>query len=279
MKRSQLFALLVALGCVAPARADEASRQAEAFLLRNPDFIVAGSGVTNIQHLCFRCEVIHSNRVYRLEAATPAILAGGRETVVRALGRYPIGLVTAHVDRVYLAKHIEKKKGEAWIKEAGCCGLRSLYLAQCPEYADLFREAVFHHELCHLLLSANKKQFSREAWIRCNPEGFAYQNDSTLFSDPKPSPEHLADGFVCSYGKSHFEEDVCTYAMWLFARPDWVLEQAARHPRVRAKLDLLLAFYASLDPVFTREHFRNLGLAREIPAPPHARSDPPGHVR
>jgi hypothetical protein len=128
-------------------------------------------------------------------------------------------------------------------------------------YGDLFREAVFHHELCHLLLSANKKQFPREAWVRCNPEGFAYQKDMDRFASPNPCMQHLAEGFVCSYGKSHFEEDVCTYAMWLFARPDWVLEQAARHPRVQAKLDLLVAFYASLDPVFTREHFRRSGPA------------------
>lgn len=267
MKKAQLFALLLALGCAALARADDDAKQGEMFLSQHPDFIVATSGETNVHHLCFRCEVIHTNRIFRLEAADAAAFARGRETVVRALARYPIRLVTAHVDRVYVARQLERKKGDSWVQEAGCSGLRSLYLAQSPAYGDRFREAVFHHELCHLLLSANKKRFSRDAWIRCNPEGFVYQKDASRFSDPTPSGLHLADGFVCSYGKSHFEEDVCTYAMWLFVRPDWVLEQASMHPRVQAKLDILLAFYASMDPFFTMEQFRGHGSARETSAP------------
>ena len=279
MKKSKCLALLVALGCAAAARADEASSPAEMFLRRHPDFIVTASGETNIHHLCFRCEVIHTNRVFRLEAADAAAFARGRAAVARALARYPGPLVAAHVDRVFVARRLDKKMGDAWVKEAGCSGLRSLYLAQLPAYGDLFREAVFHHELCHLLMSANKKKFSREAWIRCNPEGFAYQMDSDLFTDPKPDDRYLEEGFLCSYGKSHIEEDVCTYAMWLFARPDWVLEQAARHPRVQAKLDLLLAFYAGLDPIFTPEHFRRFGPAQAAPGFLKNSNDPSGIVR
>ena len=61
---------------------------------------------------------------------------------------------------------------------------------------------------------------------------------------------------MCEYGRDTLENDINTYAMWLFTRTDWLLEQASQHPRVQQKVEVLMDFYGRLDPGFTREFFR-----------------------
>ena len=73
---------------------------------------------------------------------------------------------------------------------------------------------------------------------------------------PYLATNFLADGFVCSYGKVNPENDINTYAMWLFTRSDWMRRQAGHHPRMQRKLEVLMDFYGRLDPGFTRRFFR-----------------------
>jgi len=234
------------------ATANTATRQDGRILFSKPDFVSTTNGQINIP--CVSCGHTHTDRFWRVESVDVDELAHGKEMLGRELSKYPISVITANVDRIYLLRKLANCANGEWVQQAGVCAHRSLYLAQ-QIGKEWFHEAVVHHELCHLLQFSCKPRFPDEAWCKCNPEGFSYPGSPPIDS-PVLGEQYLKDGFVCSHGRSSWQEDVCTYAMWLFTRSDWMFKQASQYPRVKAKLDILVAFYGNIDPVFTVEYFR-----------------------
>lgn len=224
--------------------ADAVVQQNAEPLLQTPNFISTADGQIRI-----------FGSFYKVESLSSSELATGKEMVRRALAKYPIRLIKANVDCIYLQRTLCEKRDGAWEEIAGYADHRSIFLAQRTRYDALFREAVFHHELCHLLQRAYDTRFTREAWLTYNRDGFSYLKGAG--DSPDLVLKYLADGFLCSYGKNAYEEDMCTYAMWLFTRSDSLLKLASQYPRVQAKADLLSAFYESIDPLFTADYFRN----------------------
>ena len=110
------------------------------------------------------------------------------------------------------------------------------------EGSSRFSEAVFHHELSSLLVAPHHEQFDAKAWLAANPPDFEYFGTSWRGSPQASRPTFSRTGFVCRYGMASLENDINTYAMYLFTRSDWLLPQAALHPRVRQKLDVLMEF-------------------------------------
>ena len=252
--------LAVAKDGIKETAAYDATEQNAAILLQRPDFVATVNGKINNTNRCSHCDRTHTNWFLQVEPVAATELARGKEMLGRALKKYPTSVVTSNLDRVFFVRTLEMNSGGSSDSVAGTIGLRCLYLATQAwdaDLAELVREAVFHHEFNHLLLRSYKARFSEQAWGKCNPDGFSYfgfGHDYDHEYSPLVTPQYLGDGFVSSYGRATCQEDVATYAMWLFTRSDWILQQTA--PRVRAKCDMLVAFYGSIDPFFTFEHFR-----------------------
>lgn len=232
-------------------------------LLQNPDFIRSASGETTLvaRGVSF-CGHIHlRTNQWSFTALAPEEMEQGRQLLERALSKYPLALLSNRLAHACLfrAPGLTQFRDGDWRKTAaGTYNLDSVYfgLQDGPRNrggGDRFSEAVFHHELSSLLVGHNPGLFRADAWRAANPPGFKY-NDSGSGS-PIATTRFLEDGFVCTYGMSDIENDINTYAMWLFTRADWLFAEAAQHPRVKKKVKILAQFYRKLDPVFTREFF------------------------
>jgi hypothetical protein len=203
------------------AKGHESPEQNASILTERPDFVTTVSGLTNVLSRCPNCSQIHTGLVRHVEAADAAELNRWKEPIRRALSKYPINVVTANLDRVYIVRQLEAHFADSsWRTEGGVTGLRAVYLVG-ENNTEPAREAVFHHEFCHLLLASYREKFPWGAWLQCNPRGFGYLDYLPL---PRPDPEprclELEDGFICSYGRQACAEDVCTFAMCLFTRAD-----------------------------------------------------------
>ena len=232
-------------------------------LLQNPDFIRSASGETTLvaRGVSF-CGHIHlRTNQYLFTALDPYEMEQGRQLLERALSKYPLALLSNRLAHAYLHRapaQTRFRDGEWRKSAAGTYNLDSVFvgLHDGPRNrggGDRFAEAVFHHELSSVLVGHNPGLFRADAWRAANPPGFKY-NDSGSGS-PIATTRFLEDGFVCTYGMSDIENDINTYAMWLFTRADWLFAEAAQHPRVKKKVKILAQFYRKLDPVFTREFF------------------------
>lgn len=228
-------------------------------LLQRPDFVRTGAGETSIHvRVVSFCGHVHEkDNPWRFDPLDEAGLARGRNMLESALAKYPRELLAAHLECVHLLRSLQRPAQGEWEDAAGTYGMKTvytrLYETAGPAGWSRFSEAVFHHELSSILVGQHPEGFDVKAWRAANPPGFKYVHK--MEGSPQLATNHLAEGFVCGYGMMNEENDINTYAMWLFTRSDWLLAQAARHPRVQRKVDLLIEFYGQLDPSFTREFF------------------------
>lgn len=266
-----LAALLACAGCAAlPGRPPPAGPEPAGTgawtdargLLERPDFVRTGAGEATFSARAVSfCGHVHKRVVtWSLAPLDDAGRQRGRPILERALAKYPLEFLAPRLDSVCLVppQSLKQRRDEKWDPPAaGTYGERSVYLSLQPaarrQGGARFTEAVFHHELSSLLVGRHPEDFDAPAWRAANPPGFEYTRPA--HASPLASPRFLADGFVCSYGQSDLENDINTYAMWLFTRADWLFAQAEIHPRVRRKLEILLAFYERQHPAFTRDFF------------------------
>ena len=230
-------------------------------LLQDPDFLRPASGETSLvaRGVSF-CGHIHMRtNQWSFPALDPEGLEHGRHLLENALSKYPLALLSNRLAHACLfrAPGLTQFRDGEWRKQAaGTYSLDSVYFGLQDSSrggGDRFSEAVFHHELSSVLVGHNPQLFGADAWRAANPPGFEYNNDGA--GSPIATTRFLADGFLCSYGMCDIENDINTYAMWLFTRADWLFAQAAQHPRVKKKAKILTQFYRKLDPAFTREFF------------------------
>jgi hypothetical protein len=179
-----------------------------------------------------------------------------------ALKHYPVELVKKNLKAVYYAKELSFYG----VQFGGTNSLDTIYLANRGEQAGFTGEYLvnaFHHEFSSILLRNYWERFDEEAWIAANAPGVGYREGGVIairdgMSDTRFKPRHNVDGFLNEYGNASLEEDFNTFAEALFGsdRTFWTLVD--RYPRLAKKKDLIVAFYASLDPQFTESYFRSL---------------------
>mgnify|MGYP003588791050 CR=1 FL=1 len=245
-----------------PAPATDEIAQDARYLLHIPDFVRTAAGETSIVARLVRfCTCTHlATNTWSFEALDEEKLDRRRDMLQSALAKYPLDLLSDHLECVYFLKPRSMKQffnGQWSTPPLGTYGLKSLYISVRGDYRprgwSLLMEAVFHHELSSILIGHHPQLFRNKDWKSANAPEFAYRYKPGR--SPQATTNFLPEGFVCSYGMANLENDVNTYAMWLFTRADWLLDQASRHPRVQRKVDLLIDFYGKLDPVYTREFF------------------------
>jgi hypothetical protein len=113
-----------------------------------------------------------------------------------------------------------------------------------------------HHEFCHLVRSKFGPRFPKREWLALNPPAYRYPFSGGMEAlqrqrtGKEMTDEVNARGFVNEYGESALEEDAATIAETLMAADPEEIARLHRFPKLRAKCDLIIRFYRSVDPAF-----------------------------
>ncbi|MDF1824871.1 MAG: hypothetical protein P1U68_09525 [Verrucomicrobiales bacterium] len=213
-----------------------------------------------------------------LEAAARGILQA-------ALKKYPEELLKEFLDGVYVV-------GSLRFYDVGYGGT---YMANAERIVLVYRasfdargfEQRFHHEFSSILLKKNEEAFEEVRWKKGNPPGYVYRapgvieeqsgdrSEATkvLEAEQKKTggsgsgllrldEELMKEGFLTQYNRVSIEQDLNETAAHLFTNPAlWAY--CRDYPRVDHKVDVLIDFYRTLDPVFDRYYFRELTIQPE----------------
>jgi hypothetical protein len=184
--------------------------------------------------------------------------------IANAMGKYPVSLLKDNLRAVYFLKAMKFFN----VGFGGTNSSDAVYLTNNGEpsgYTDKYLEHTFHHEFSSILLRNFPAFFDSLAWTASNPRGFRYSDpENGVGAIRKNRSSQEVDTFLCKsgfltqYALSSLENDMNTYAQYLFLPPREFWKIADRFPVVRKKLRLVISFYQKLDPIFTEEYFRKL---------------------
>ncbi len=137
----------------------------------------------------------------------------------------------------------------------------SMYRDSTPEYNHRKLLNTLHHEFSHNLRNKNWDQFPHKDWKKFNLKKYGKGGHHAI---KKGSSSQLFDtllckvGFLHEYGSSSADEDFASFAENLFLNRQEFWKLVDQYPLIKAKKDLTIQFYHSLDPKFTEEYFKNL---------------------
>lgn len=118
-------------------------------------------------------------------------------------------------------------------------------------YTNSFLLASLHHEFSSILMRNYEERFPKTAWTAINAKDFKYTEDAVgaLGQDNllTPSKKTRDEGFICKYSKCSMEEDFNTIADYLFSERRLLLAWGKAHPKLKAKIQLAMKFYQSID--------------------------------
>ena len=197
-----------------------------------------------------------ATRIQRSEDARSLRLAQS------ALGKYPRAIVTKNLRAVQFVREMSFYG----VPYGGTNSRDSVYIANRGADAgfdDAFIVSTIHHEFSSILLRNNPEGFDELAWTAANAPHARYGTGGTqAIKDGTANTAYRAElhsaGFLNQYSMSSVEEDFNTFAEALFRGDARLWNICRQFPRVAKKKDLIVAFYASLDPSFTEEFFRSL---------------------
>ena len=166
-----------------------------------------------------------------------------KTVMIKALEKYPAGALKNELtDNLYLTN------------DGAAKGYTSLYLEQ-----------TFHHEYSSILYRNHPTYLNETAWKNANIDSFDYNDPENGVgairnneSSQDLDQELCKKGFLTQYSLSGLENDINTFAQNMFSPSPGFWEIVDRFPRINKKLQLLIAFYNKIDPLFTEEYFRKL---------------------
>ncbi len=224
--------------------------------------------VPHIQQNMFPADWSDPSSPTSATAPEPQLIPYAVEGVKRALRKYPVEFLKKNLTRVYIVNNL-------MVDGQPSGGVN------CPEkktiYVDLdnlgdaevaaWSEETIHHELAHLLADNHPRNISMLSWANLNKPGFKYGNGGTdairIGRDgDEITPQYLRQGFVEEYSKSDPNEDFATLCERMFAADRVVQQAVTKYPLLHKKADRVIAFYHSLDPLFTAGYFAALKPSR-----------------
>jgi hypothetical protein len=179
-----------------------------------------------------------------------------------AFSKYPDQVLRDNLSRIYLFRTM-KFYG---VPYGGTNAAGTVYMSDDesnPIFSDRFIENVFHHEFSSVLKRAYLRRFKTNSWESANPSSFSYGSggvDAMLNGEASMDfdPELFDRGFLSKYSQASLEEDINVCAQNLFSGSPEFWDIVDNNDRIRKKTMLLIAFYHSIDPVFTEEYFRKI---------------------
>lgn len=182
-----------------------------------------------------------------------------RDLLKKDLAKYPARLLKANLKKIHVVGKI-RYRGVS----AGGTNSRSIvYLAKNEKFTDNQFQINFHAEFSSVLLRNHPDALDTKAWNKINPTNFTYgeggvaaiqKGEASLRRDTKLNGE----GFLHQYGKASLQEDFNSYASRLLKGDGALWEAMDRHPKVKQKAELTMAFYRRLHPSFTPDFFKSL---------------------
>jgi hypothetical protein len=179
-----------------------------------------------------------------------------------ALEKYPVHVIKRHLAELYIFGKLEFfNQGYA-----GTYSENILYLANEgieEGYSNGFIEQSFHHEFSSMLWYANQELLDTTEWKKLNKmeygdggiQALIDDNDSQEFDD-----YYNERGFLFQYASSDLENDINSFAENLFAPTLEFRDALKKHPVLRKKMAMLIAFYSALDPSLNNGFFAELPL-------------------
>ena len=196
------------------------------------------------------------------EQITPEELRRAEPIIAEALKKYPKSLLSLTLQAVYLVKSMKFFN----VGFGGTNSSDAVYVTNDGEakgYTDAYLEQTFHHEYSSILFRGYARFLDTITWKQQNDPGFDYNDPENGVGAIKNnessqglSTELAKKGMLTQYAMSSLENDINTIAQNLF-RPEkdfWSI--ADTYPRIGKKVNLLIAFYGKLSPMFTEQYFR-----------------------
>jgi hypothetical protein len=184
--------------------------------------------------------------------------AGVRDAIQAAMRRYPPEMITRHVRGVYVVARMFEdgvEIGGSYITSPP--GI-SFTLGPPEDGVDepWIRDS-FHHEFAHAIY-VQRPGFPRKAWDAQNAPGFKYgRNGYSAIKEGRYGRDiktSLATkGLISEYAASDASEDFAEVAGRMMANDADFWRACRKYPRIRAKANLVMAFYRKVDPNFRLE--------------------------
>lgn len=200
----------------------------------------------------------------KAEAIDTAEIARTTTVVQTALAKYPATFLKKNLNTIYCLKKLYffgVPFGATYFDKT-----KALYIANNGRrngYTNRYIEQSIHHEFSSLLYLANKSKLDEKAWAACNPKDFIYTDDKgggvtaiknnadgTYFSD-----YYNKQGFLDQYSQTTLENDINQIAQQIFCPDPQYKSLLEKYPQLKAKHNLLIAFYTKLDSTFNAAYF------------------------
>lgn len=184
-----------------------------------------------------------------------------RRIVDRALAKYPKSLLERSLVKLYGLGHLEY----SGVVTGGTRSANAIYVVCKPQanYTDEAVERIIHAEYSSVLFQKFAKDFDAEAWKKQNAEGATYLGSGVAAVkagkiSARVTPELHEQGFISEYAQASIEEDFNSHVARLFIGDEAYWQTIEKHPRLKAKAELVMAFYEKLDASMNRTSFARL---------------------
>jgi hypothetical protein len=175
---------------------------------------------------------------------------------------YPIQLTQTNLKSIYILDTIisndQMVGGKAnHLHEHIIC----MYRDSTPEYTRKKLLNTLHHEFSHIIQNKYYKDFPFKVWHKHTKKKYGRGGDTAIKKGKtsKVFDEALCSkGFLYEYALASNREDFASFAENLFLNNQEFWTLVDKYPLIKAKKDLTIQFYHSLDPIFTEEYFKNL---------------------
>lgn len=201
------------------------------------------------------------------EAIDPEERDPALKTIQVALAKYPTNVIERNLKTVY----VNRTLAFYGLKYGGTNSSDAIYLTLMPgrraaNFSHFFLNRTFHHEFSSILLRNYWSQFPDSEWSQTLPDGFAYRGNGTQSvregtASTRYSEKYNSDGFLAEYSTSSLEEDFNMIAEGLLSGDPRFWTIYDKYPQVAKKADLVIKFYHSIDPSFSKPKIRQLAQA------------------
>ena len=201
----------------------------------------------------------------KAESLSESEIERSRSIIISALDKYPIEVLKDDLKSVYILESMNF----FGVDYGGTNSETSVYVTNSGEdmgYSDIYIEESFHHEFSSVLLRKYKRLFDESGWRQINPDGFEYFDEVTggagAIREGKDSkefdPESHEMGFLYEYAGSTSENDFNSFAENIFMGDESFFKTVEGYEKLKAKLDLIIRFYNTINPRFTIEYFKEV---------------------
>lgn len=197
------------------------------------------------------------------ESLKPEEIERSMEIVIRALKKYPEVILENNLKKIYVLNYLEfYGVPYGGTNKAGLGVVYMINRGVENNYSDFSIEKRFHSEFSSILLMRYPEKINHSKFREYNPADFEYAYEGDQYKAIKEgkaskifNPNLHEIGFLHTFAQSAFENDFNSIAEYLFMSDKTFWEIYEEYPLIKAKTDLVIEFYNSLDETFTKEYF------------------------